>query len=405
MLLYFSAQSQYIKKLAVEPITSDATWLAYDAFNNNFLDKKTHIYKLNPEIANGANLKKDIGAIWTQAMYWDMATNAYLRAKNKNEPKYTRKYKALVEQIFKGVDKHYLHFDWHNQDPNDGWFIYDDIMWWSISLSRNYGIFRNKEYLKLANESFCRVWHGSYRLKDRGSFDSIHGGMFWNWNNKTPSDNSDNGKMACINFPTVIAALNLYNNIPSNNKKYNHDDTIGFGHNPQYPRWHSKKNYLENAKAIYTWAVNNLYNKASGAVADSRHGNGADWTTTLYNQGTFIGASCLMFKATGDSTYLKNAIQATDYVRFHMSSNDLFFPYKFSGEEPDIYTAIFAQYAHVLIYEYKQSQYNNWIQNTINNAWNHRDNRNLVNNYLYPKDNNFSCYEASATPALMLLFK
>ena len=39
--------------------------------------------------------------------------------------------------------------------------------------------------------------------------------MFWQWQPiKNPNPNeADHGKMACINFPTVEAALTLYNNV------------------------------------------------------------------------------------------------------------------------------------------------------------------------------------------------
>lgn len=93
-------------------------------------------------------------------------------------------------------------------------------MWWTISLARAYELFGVDEYLKLSEESFSRVWYGSKKVGDTGSYDEENGGMFWQWqpiHNPKPNRPGD-GKMACINFPTVVAALTLYNNVPKKEK-------------------------------------------------------------------------------------------------------------------------------------------------------------------------------------------
>lgn len=53
---------------------------------------------------------------------------------------------------------------------------------------------RQQTYLDLSISGFKRVWDGSY--------DPEKGGMFL--------DSNRSGKNACINFPTVIAAMTLY---------------------------------------------------------------------------------------------------------------------------------------------------------------------------------------------------
>ncbi|GAB3414221.1 glycoside hydrolase family 76 protein [Niabella aquatica] len=388
----------------VSPYTNADTWVAYDAFNQNLFDTKTHIYKVNTDTKDGAGTKATVGAIWTQAIYWDMAMNAYNRAGQEKNTERQVKYKTLVDQIYQGANDHYVNFNWHNQDPQNGWFIYDDIMWWTISFSRAYGIFKDPKYLSLADESFCRVWHGSYSLKDRGSYDKENGGMFWNWNNSNPPDNSDNGKMSCINFPTVIAAITLYNNIDPSDALHKTDDKTGFNGNPNYPRWHSRDTYLQNAKEIYEWGVKNLFDKTTGNVADSRHGNGVNWNATMYNQGTFIGASCLLYKLTGGQEYLDNAVAAANYAMNIMSAPLYIFPYR-DGEEQGIYTAIFAQYMNMLVYDCGQTQFLKWVTRTIDYGWSRRNDRNLTGKeYTKTPSSNVSCYDASGIPALMLLF-
>jgi len=388
----------------LDSYTDADTWTAYDAFNDQLLDNQTHIYKKNTETTDGANSKSTVGAIWTQAIYWDMAMNAYKRSLKDGDNLKEANYKSLVDKIFEGDKAHYVDFDWNDQNTETGWFIYDDIMWWTISNARAYELFKDEKYLTLADESFCRVWHGSYVIKDRGSYDTQNKGMFWNWNNSDPSDNSDKGKMSCINFPTVIAALTLYNGISPSDTKHQSDDTEGFNGDPNYPRWHSRDTYFENAKEIYAWGVENLFNANTGNVADSRHGNGVDWSAHVYNQGTFIGASCLLYKITGEQFYLNYAVKAADYTMNTMSASFDILPYA-NGEEQGIYTAIFAQYMTMLIYDCGQKQYLPWIHRTINYGWKYRDSRNLTGkNYTTSPDWNVSCYDASGIPAMMLLF-
>lgn len=386
-------------------VYSDAdTWIAYDVFNQYLLDKQTHIYKVNTDAKDGTNTKADLGAIWTQATYWDMAMNAYKLAVKEKDKEKQAKYKDLVCQIYHGDSAHYVQFDWNNQDTQNGWFIYDDIMWWTTSFSRAYGIFKDAKYLTLADQSFCRVWNGSYLIKDRGSYDKVHGGMFWQWNRNNPSDNNDKGKMSCINFPTVVAAATLYDNISPMDEQHKTDDKIGFNGDPNYPRWYSRDTYLKKAKQVYAWGVNNLFNKNTGCVGDSRHGNDVDWNATMYNQGSFIGASCLLYKITKDRSYLDNAVLAANYAMNVMSAPLYIFPYK-NGEEQGIYTAIFAEYMNMLVNDCHQTQFLQWIQRTIGCGWSHRDSRGLTGkDYNKAPASNISCYDASGIPALMLLF-
>ena len=137
--------------------------------------------------------------------------NAYKLAKAQKDRKKTSYYKTLCEKIFAGNKAQYCQFDFDDNNENTGWFIYDDIMWWTMSLARGYELFGVDEYLNLSEASFKRVWYGSEKVGDTGSYDKENGGMFWQWQpiqNPKPNKFGD-GKMACINFPTVVAALTL----------------------------------------------------------------------------------------------------------------------------------------------------------------------------------------------------
>lgn len=340
---------------------------AYDAFNRYLLHPERKLYMRDTEAETA------VGAIWTQAIYWDMAMNAYRKTGSEA-------HRQLITDIFKGNYEHYARFNWDNGKV---WFIYDDIMWWVISLARGYELTGNEQYLELSETGFERVWSGSPVVKDGGSYDPADGGMYWQWNQKDPpAPKKGDGKMACINYPTVIAAMTLYNNTKD-------------------------PAYLAKAREIYDWASANLFDKQTGAVADSKHGNGEPhWKTHVYNQGTCIGAAMLLYEETGDRRYLNDAVLAADHVKETMCDEEDILPFG-KGEEQGIYTAIFAQYIVRLIEDGGRTEYLPWLRKNINRGWQNRDKtRGLTgkdyNRKIAPAEA-VSCYDASGIPALMLV--
>lgn len=361
------------------PYTEADIWTAYNAFNNHLLDPDRQLYWRDTDrLASDANA---VGAIWTQAIYWDMSMYAYMK-----NP--TAENLQNFRNIYEGNKTYYANFDWHNRP--DVWFIYDDIMWWVISLARAYQMTGDTEFLTYAESGFDRVWNGSTKVGDTGSYADpalgLGGGMFWSWNQSNPSEpkTSDYGKMACINYPTVVAAMILYNT--TNNT-----------------------DYLDKAKEIYAWSRENLFNPTTGMVADSRHGKQEpDWSPTVYNQGTCVGSGVLLYEATGEEQYLKDAIRTADYTRNTMSAPYDILPYK-TGHEEGIYTAIFAQYISMLIYDHDQIQYLPWMRRTINYGWKFRDTTRELTSKDYKvqvsSTDLISCYDASGIPALMLVIE
>ncbi|XHR92376.1 glycoside hydrolase family 76 protein [Mucilaginibacter sp. UC70_90] len=320
--------------------------LAYTAFNNAFYDSNNKLYF--------STTKKDgVAAIWTQAIYWDMAMNVYERTK-------TPAQLTRISDIYQGNYNHYDGYNWNN---NTVWFIYDDMMWWVIALARANQLTGNATYLEKAKSGFDRVWNGSY--------DPVDGGMFW--------DFQHSGKNSCINFPTVIAAMKLYNITKD-------------------------VSYLNKAKSIYTWSKTNLVD-ASGKVNDNKIGNnppgGQDYT---YNSGTAIGAAMALYKQTNDAAYLNDAKLYADYVKNNMCTNGIL-PAEGDFNEQGVLKAIFAQYIVQLINEGAQSQYLSWLQTNVNTGWKNRDSRNLTyRNYSVPTPTgDIQSYEASSIVAFMQL--
>ena len=174
------------------------------------------------------------------------------------------------------------------------------------------------------------------------------------------------------------------------------------------PDYQTKAQYLAKGKEIYEWGVENLLDKATGKIADSRHGNGNPaWKAHVYNQATFIGASILLYKATGEKRYLDNAILAADYIVKDMSAEHKVLPFE-GGIEQGIYTAIFAEYMAWLVYDCGQTQYLPFLKRTIKTGWANRDKtRNVCGGEYYkklPEGAEIDSYSASGIPALMLLF-
>jgi predicted alpha-1,6-mannanase (GH76 family) len=323
----------------------DAT-SAFNNFNEYFYSPADQLYYATTE-------KKSIGAIWTQAVFWDIAMDIYKRT---NEPAHL----TLIKDIYQGGARRYDQYNWSNRTV---WFIYDDMMWWIISLARAYQLTGEKQYLDLSVSGFKRVWDESY--------DPVEGGMFWDFNHS--------GKNSCINFPTVIAAMLLHNIT-------------------------GESSYLQRAKDVYQWSLKNLADSTTGRVADNNIKGRKGWSDYTYNQGTFIGAAVMLYKQTGEEAYLKQARLAADYTQQAMSDKDGILPAEGDWNEQGVLKAIFAHYIMMLVKDGNQPQYLPWLRKNINTAWGNRDvTRGLTyRNYKVPcPTGTIQSYEASSAVALM----
>lgn len=321
---------------------------AYAAFNQAFYNPQARLYYGDTE-------HKGVAAIWTQAIYWDMAMDVYERTRKAADLK-------RVTDLYEGNGIQYAQYDWTNHKT---WFIYDDMMWWVMAFARAHKLTKNPAYRQRAVSGFDHVWEGSY--------DPAAGGMFW--------DFKHSGKNACINYPTVIAALRLY-------------DLTG------------DTTYLSKAKRVYAWSRVNLFDRQSGRVADHKIGNGRPgYEDYTYNQGTCIGAATGLYAVTRNETYLADAKLAADYTRDRMGRDGIL-PAEGDFNEQGILKAIFAQYMVPLATTYGQRQYLPWLRQNTQLGWQNRDpQRNLTyRNYQVPCPTGpIQSYEASSVVMLMQL--
>jgi predicted alpha-1,6-mannanase (GH76 family) len=321
----------------------------FQSFNNIYYNPSKKVYY-------NASDRSGTGSIWTQAIFWDIAMHAYERTGNND-------HLTLINDIYQGGFNEYAGYDWTNTQE---WFIYDDMMWWIIALARAYQITGNTTYLEKSKSGFEHVWDNAH--------DPVNGGMFWQF--------SHSSKHSCINYPTVIAAMRLY-------------DITGETH------------YFDKAKEIYAWSRTNLYQPSTGRVADSRNSSGGlGWEDYTYNQGTCIGAAVMLYKKTNDAQYLDDAKKAADYTRYVMCGTSGLLPAEGDWNEQGVLKSIFAHYLFMLINDANQQQYLPWIQNNATWAWRNRDkNRNIMHrNYGIPCPTGVvQSYESSSGVALLQL--
>ncbi|KAI5919860.1 glycosyl hydrolase [Camillea tinctor] len=150
---------------------------------------------------------------------------------------------------------------------------YDDEGWWALAMIRSFdiGVFGigDQEYLEAAVEIF----------EDMKKGNSSCGGIYWS--KVTPYTN------AIANELYLSVAASLANRIPA-----------------------QKNYYLDIAKNQWTWFKNsgliNQNNLINDGLTDACKNNaGNTWT---YNQGVILGGLVELYKATGDASYITQAV-------------------------------------------------------------------------------------------------
>ena len=186
-----------------------------------------------------------------------------------------KKYKKLMDkQIKPGLD---LYWDTTRQPEcyqsypafagqNDRY--YDDNDWVAIDFCDYYAATKNKEYLEKAIALHDYIYSGWS--------DDLGGGIYW-------CEQKKHSKNTCSNAPGTVYALKLY-------------AATGDGR------------YLEQGKGLYAWTKEHLLDTGDGLYFDnvSLDGN-IGRAKFAYNSGQMVQAGALLYKATGDESYLKDA--------------------------------------------------------------------------------------------------
>jgi Glycosyl hydrolase family 76 len=177
---------------------------------------------------------------------------------------------------------------------------YDDNAWVGLDLMQEYSLIHQRSDLKRAEDVFHFVVSG---WDTRTNVACPGGGVFW-------EDVADSPRNTISNAPNAEVGLEIYQAT----------------HDPYYLQW---------ATRMYGW-VRGCLMSADGMyydhLDDSRSVQTSLWS---YNQGTMIGAGVLLYRITGDRTYLNQAEQtAAASVSYYGSDDNLY-------HQPDVFNAIF----------------------------------------------------------------
>jgi predicted alpha-1,6-mannanase (GH76 family) len=238
------------------------------------------------------------------------------------------KYKTMFDEM-------YLLFlnkegqDWMWNDYND------DITWMVLACVRMGLRTSSQTYLNKAKDQFDKMY--ARAVRDNGNW--------LVWKQGTPGTNS------CINGPAMVACMYLY-------QAFN---DIG---------------YVNKAITLYNWSKNNLFEPATGKVYDSRNGSTINYWSSTYNQGTYLGASVMLFNHTGDASYLTNAVNIAQYTKVNMYNSGVI-----NNEEgPDLngFKGIFQRYARRYIIDCNRPDFISWLQLNARVAYNNRNTENII---------------------------
>jgi len=254
---------------------------------------------------------------------------------------------VLLDAYWRTGDRFYLtHIhDWFEGVPvqNGGDFLnryIDDMEWNVLAMLRAYQLTGDEKFMEATEV----VWED---IKKYWS-DIAGGGLMW-------EKQDPYGKNACSNGPAAIFAARLFR------EKKNFDD-------------------LEWAKKIYHWERSTLFDEETGAIWDNIKETddglkiNKDWIFT-YNQGTFIGAAVELFNLTNDSTYLYDAIKATDYTLESLTNRADNILKSEGGGDGGLFKGIFIRYFTQLIQHHalphdKKQEYVDFLFHNAKALWN-----------------------------------
>lgn len=274
---------------------------AVNVLVDRFMDKNTGTFwTISDNVDPGLSTYN----YWPQAHAMDVIVDAYLRIKD-SDPERAGQYEKYMASWHKNRANNYNDPDYYNAYT-------DDMEWIVLTLLRMYEATGVQEYFDFARDTYDK-W-----IITRWTDDENGGGIRW-------SLDAGNSKNACSNGPAAICAMRLY----------------GFT---------SEQKYLDDAVKIYGWLSENLYNPSTGMVADNMAGGKVNGGALSYNQGTFMGAAHLLYKATKDSRYLAEAMKAARHQMDSRSTDGIMNAEADKANSDNaLFKGIFIRYATLMV--------------------------------------------------------
>lgn len=146
--------------------------------------------------------------------------------------------------------------------------FYDDNIWVGIDMADMYGLTKKSEYLDKA----LTIW----RFIESGTDDALGGGIYW-------CEQKKGSKNTCSNAPGAVLALKIF-------------------------KCTSDSSYLQAGKDLYDWTKSNLMDTTDCLYFDNINLKGEIGKAKYaYNSGQMIQAASLLYKLTGEKSYLEDA--------------------------------------------------------------------------------------------------
>jgi predicted alpha-1,6-mannanase (GH76 family) len=273
-----------------------------------------------------SNTASDWAQYWPNAHALDVLVDAYLR-----NPSTTLK--TQMNDLLTGV-----------RAKNGNTFInyyYDDMEWMALATLRAYSATSDAHFKGICDTLWDDI--------KKGWSSSLGGGIWWRKDNSSKNTPS--------NMPAAILAARRY-------KAFNNAEDL---------QW---------AQQIYAWERATLYDNNSGLVYDNidKDGNkNTDWKFT-YNQGTFLGAALELYRNTGNSQYLSDALQAADFTlnSGFLTSNGILKDE--GGGDGGLFKGVFVRYFTRLIQDAtfdpsKKANYVNFLRANGESLWSKATNK------------------------------
>lgn len=226
-------------------------------------------------------------------------------------------------------------YKWYGHDFND------DVMWQIIAVARLGLLANNNRYIQLAKRNFDIIYERAYI--------PFTGLMRWAENSGDPY-----GTNSCIAGPTEVAACYL--------------GFAGCG-----------EEYFEKARDLYAAQRYTLANQMrTGKVWDSvvwdpetqQVKSKNEWGST-YNQGTMLGASCMLYKHYGDEQYLSDAKKIMLWTKNNLCDAHGIINVCQGGDNQDLFgfKGILMRYVRRFIRDCQMTSYQTWMENNAMHAY------------------------------------
>lgn len=288
----------------------------------------------------GTNLKTFIGGSWGESEQLEVVLDAY-------ETTGREDYLQLAKEVF----------SWFNRNVGSAWdkLVYtdnyhwfghdfnDDVMWQIIATARLGLLANNNGWVRMAKQNFDKIYERSYI--------PFTGLMRWAQNTGDPY-----GTNSCIAGPAEVAACYL--------------GFAGCG-----------EEYFEKARDLYAAQRYTLANQMNtGKVDDSVVWDPAtqkvksrnDWGST-YNQGTMLGAACMLYKYYGDEQYARDARKIMQWTKNNLcNSNGIISACQVQDGDLAGFKGILMRYVRRFIRDLGETDYQQWIEKNALHAYNNR---------------------------------